>query len=571
VGTRLESGRVAWGCFAALALVSIAVIGFEARGIQVSGDGWAYWNRLAVEGLPSAMFDPPPGTYLIALPLLTVLAPLGELFGIEEYLPLRLVGIGLVVLAAALLFELTRRRAGNVFGLAAGSLMLFLGAAGEVVVTPVRIPGLIATCAGLGMMLALDREDRRGDGVAAALGVVGIASHPVVLPFLAAAGVRIGFGAGSRLRRLALVVALPVALFGLWQVVGYEQPDTIFRRTFTGTVEFAGDHLVSLVSTLTGTFRGPWADGTDFINAVAVAIAIVAAVALVVLCLRRRGISLGLAAALAALIVAAVAPVIGPSGVLFRMPEAPRYIHPGAIIGLWVIAEAIAAGRPWPSWVRPVAAFAATACLVGALISNVAELRDQADEEVRRGDVLRAELGALELARDIDGSTAAGLAAREGDQGSRLALAFSGGQLGPRGAGAIVLGAPTYFDIEAEYGTPAIDADEIPTLPEGLRQQVDLVLGFALPLEASTAGDPPPGECSDIEPGGTATVAPGGALVNPGRTTDAVLRVGLFADEPSYPVPIEAGGAYVALPDVVAGREWKLQADAERPVTVCVS
>ena len=256
MGARLESGRAAWGCFAVLALVSIAVIGFEARGIQVSGDGWAYWNRLTVEGLPSTMFDPPPGTYLIALPMLTVLAPLGELFGIEEYLPLRLVAIGLVVLAAALLFELTRRRAGNVFGLAAGTLMLFLGAAGEVVLTPVRIPGLIATCAGLGMMLALDREDRRGDGVAAALGVVGIASHPVVLPFLAAAGVRIGFGAGSRLRRLALVVALPVALFGVWQVVGYEQPDTIFRRTFTGTVEFAGDHLVSLVSTLTGTFRG---------------------------------------------------------------------------------------------------------------------------------------------------------------------------------------------------------------------------------------------------------------------------------------------------------------------------
>ena len=177
-------------------------------------------------------------------------------------------------------------------------------------------------------------------------------------------------------------MALPVALFGLWQVVGYEEPETIFRRTFTGTVEFAGDHLVSLVSTLTGTFRGPWADGSDFINGVAVAIAIVAAGALVVICLRRRGLSLGLAAALAALIVAAVAPVIGPSGVIFRMPEAGRYFHPGAIIGLWVIAEAIAAGRPWPAG-RAVATVAVGVWLVGALISNVAELRDRADVEVR--------------------------------------------------------------------------------------------------------------------------------------------------------------------------------------------
>ena len=568
MGARLESGRVAWGCFAALALVSIAVIGVEARGVQVSGDGWAYWSRLA-QDLPAALFDPPPGAYLIAFPLLAVLAPLGELFGIEEYLPLRLVGIGLVVLAAALLFELTRRRAGNLFGLAAGTLMLFLGAAGEVVVTPVRIPGLIATCAGLGMMLALDREDRRGDGVAAALGVVGIASHPIVLPFLAAAGVRIGFDGGSWLRRMALVVALPVALFGLWQVVGYEKPETIFRQTFTGTVEFAGDHLVSLVSTLTGTFRGPWADGTDFINAVAVAIAIVAAVALVGVCLRRRGLSLGLAAALAALIVAAVAPVIGPSGVIFRMPDAGRYIHAGAIIGLWVIAEAIAAGRPWPSWTRPAATVAVCVWLVGALFSNVAELRDRADEEVRRGDVLRVELGALELARGVDGSMAAGLAAREGDQETILPLAFGAGQLGPQGASAIVSGAPTYFDIEAEYGTPALDADEIPTLPESLRQQADLVLGAALPVQASDAGDPPPGECSSIEPGDIATVAPGGAVVKPGGTADAVLRVGLFADEPSFAVPIDAGGAYVALPDVGAGLEWKLQAEAVRPVRVC--
>ena len=42
VGARLESGRFAWGCFAALALVSIVVIGFEARGVQIS------WRRMGV-------------------------------------------------------------------------------------------------------------------------------------------------------------------------------------------------------------------------------------------------------------------------------------------------------------------------------------------------------------------------------------------------------------------------------------------------------------------------------------------------------------------------------------------
>ena len=140
-----------------------------------------------------------------------------------------------------------------------------------------------------------------------------------------------------------------------------------------------------------------------------------------------------------------------------------------------------------------------------------------------------------------------------------------GGQLGPEGAEQIVAGAPAYFEIEAEYGTPAIDADEIASLPEVLRQQADLVLGVALPLEASTAGDPPPGDARPSSRGALRPLLPAVRWSILAGAADAVVRVGLFADEPSFPVPIDAGGAHVTLPDV--GRRPRVEASGRGRAT----
>lgn len=403
---RFRSSHPAWAGFAFAAVLSAVFVGIDARGVLPSGDEWDYFHRLATQPLPQALFDAPVNKYLLAVPLFTVYLPQAEIFGIGEALPLRMAGVGLVVIVAGLVMELTRRRAGYGFGLAAGILLLFFGAAGEVLATPQRIPGLMATAFGLGMLLALDRQDRRGDVTAAVCGVLGVASHPVMLPFLAGAGVRALFGKRQRIKRSALVLAPAVAVFGAWRLAVYEQSQAV-EPTFEGIVEFAGDHFVALIASITGLFRGPFVEGTDFVNGASMAVAILSAVALVLVIVRRRGLTLGLAAALAILAAALAVPPLGPSGSgPFSSPDESRYIHPGAVIVLFLLAELVAAGKPFPRRSGVAVAAAALVWLVLAVPANVAELHKRADIAAASGDLVRAELGALELARTVPGSIA---------------------------------------------------------------------------------------------------------------------------------------------------------------------
>jgi hypothetical protein len=337
-------------------------------------------------------------------------------------------------------------------------------------------------------------------------------------------------------------------------------------------------------------------------------VTILAGLVLVAVVVRRRGLTLGLAAALAALAVALIAPPLSSEGAL-RSPFSSRYLHPGGVVCLWLVAELIAAGRPWPRWTRPAAAFAAAAWLVFALVPNIGELRDRAELQARGADVLRAELRALEIAREVEGSRAAEQATIQAALSSVVALAQRQGSVGPRPAKLIANGAAAYFDVAADYGTPAMTTRELLDTPAVYRQQADLVLGNALPLTATPATPPPEladearrapaspnpeleaGSCSVFgvspeplpaqpppDPDGGAppvsrvTGPAGGVWIDPAGADDAALRIGLFADEPSFPLVVAGDGAEVALPEVAAeGRPWRLIFYGERPVTVCAS
>ena len=67
---------------------------------------------------------------------------------------------------------------------------------------------------GLGALLALDREDRRGDVIACALLAIGLFCSHVGIPFVVAATVDIGL-TRERFRR-AFVVVMPTALWLIW-------------------------------------------------------------------------------------------------------------------------------------------------------------------------------------------------------------------------------------------------------------------------------------------------------------------------------------------------------------------
>ena len=176
-----------------------------------ANDDLGYAVRLATDPLGHALLHPPPDKYLIAFPLLVYKA-LFETFGMDSYRPYRVIGILLVLLCAGLLFVLLRRWLPERFAVPPTLLMLFFGAGSEVVVTPVRIPSQIALAAGLGMMLALERRDRRGDLTAMILLVISLGSHPLGISFAAAGAVMIILSSRDGWRRLWVIV-IPGALF----------------------------------------------------------------------------------------------------------------------------------------------------------------------------------------------------------------------------------------------------------------------------------------------------------------------------------------------------------------------
>ena len=132
-----------------------------------------------------------------------------------------------VLLCVALVFELVRRRVGAIAALAAAVLLLFLGAAWEVMIWPFDLHTAYACAAGLAALLVLERGGRGADPIVCALLVVSVATIEVGLAFVAAVAVLILWDA-TRLRR-AWVFLVPAALYLAWSLwaTRFDQGDTL--------------------------------------------------------------------------------------------------------------------------------------------------------------------------------------------------------------------------------------------------------------------------------------------------------------------------------------------------------
>ncbi len=188
--------QLAWALFAVAAVASMLLIGYEGRHQTLIGDQWGYANRLATLPLLHVVFEPPPGKYLLVLPMFAYKAAFATI-GVAHWLPYRLLSIGLTIAVAGLFLILAARRVGYVAALPAAVLIMFLGSASEVTATAIRMPEQVALVAGLGMLLALERRDLRGDVVACLLLLVSVTSHPLGTAFLAAAAVLIACAPGA--------------------------------------------------------------------------------------------------------------------------------------------------------------------------------------------------------------------------------------------------------------------------------------------------------------------------------------------------------------------------------------
>jgi hypothetical protein len=569
-----EQAQVGWLLFAVAAVISVVLIGFAGSGQTLKGDEWGFADRLATEPLFHAILHPPPGKYLIVLPMLFYKVAFSAI-GIGSYLPYRLVGMALTTATAALFLLLAARRVGPLVALPGAVLILFLGSSSEVTATALRIPTQIALVAGLGMLLCLEHRDLRADLAACGLLLISITSHPLGTAFAASAAVLVLSRPAPERWRRVWVFGVPLLVFAAWYVTLREPPPVgpSFGDQLRDLPRFEAQSLAVMAAAATGVFHWPT---THFLTPLSG----VLAGAIVLLTAARvltRRMPPEFWAILAAMIVLFGAPAFAAGGV--RSPAATRYILPGVVMLLLLLSEQAGDIR-FASPRGRVLAGAGAAVFLFAIVCNAIVLEQNARMWAAAGSRVRAELAAVDLARGHVEP-----AFRAEDPTSAAA-----GQPGSFG-----LAATTYFAIEREYGSPAFTPAQLRVQSAPVRSVADAVLARALALHLAPVAtmpptrNPPPhvlattGEvrasmpgCVRLTPGGASSSSQielppkGVALADARRTNELALeRFGAvygYRLEPTQSTRV----AVLRIPPDDVGIPWKLLiVGGQRPVDVC--
>ena len=415
-----------------------------------------------------------------------------NLFG-ADYLVYRLLTAGSVLLMAGLFFVLAKRRIGPVAALAPTLVLLFYGSDAEHVISGNGFAFILALAAGIGALLALEREDLSGDLGACLLLCLTVATYSVGLAFVAGAAVLIMIGA-DRWRR-AWVFLVPGLLYVAWFLwsrasgAGVSSPET------TGGLEasnlllvpnWALNSLAAVGSSLVGLNYPPLGRGWG---------PLVAVVALAALGWRlwRGSIPRWLWAAMALPAVLWVIEAVAaapPS----RVPQSSRYLLSGAIAVLIVAVEAardVRFGR------RGILALYAVAAI--GVLTNIALLRNGERDMRDKSKVVAPELTAVEIAGGRLGPQPPARSnvpwvARVTGQADPNPLA----PLAPADRNA-AFGAPApekpylatgYMEAVRRFGSPALSLPELRAQEEPIRQRVDGYLADSLGLHLQPTSTP---------------------------------------------------------------------------------
>ena len=567
--------RVAWIVFAVAAVISIVVIDVAGSGQTLKGDEWGIADRLATEPLLHAILHAPPGKYLIVLPTVFYKVAFSTI-GIGDYLPYRAVGMALTAATAALFLVLAARRVGSLMALPGAVLILFLGSSGEVTSTALRIPTQVALVAGLGMLLLLERRDLRADLAACGLLLVSITSHPLGTAFAVAAAVLVLSRPAPERWRRAWVFGAPLVVFAAWYVT-LREPFPVgpsLGEQLRELPRFEIQSLAVMAAAATGVFHWPTGHLLTPLS-YAIAGAIVGVTAARALTTR---VPAEFWAVLAALIVLLGAPAFAPGGA--RTPEATRYIFPGVVMLLLLLAE-LARDVSFGTLRARFAGGAVAAVLLFAIVCNAIVLEQNARMWAAAGSRLRAELTALDLARGHVGG---------------LFRAEDPTVPAPNQTRSFGLTAMGYFATENDFGSPALTPAQLRLEPPAVRQAADFVLARALALHLSPVpsmpptGDQPPRVlaatatarpssrrgCRTIRSSGPSRsvqleLPPGGAALvgaNQQRTQLALARFG------DYAVPLEPARstriALLRIPPDADPMPWRLLIrGSSRPIEAC--
>lgn len=565
----LERLAISGLLFAMVAAIVFFVI--EGRGLTLLVDDWSFGFAARTNFDASAFLSDHNG-HFVAVPIALTKASL-QLFGADAALPLRLTTIAVHLTTVACLFLLMRKAIGTVAAVVPAVLVLFLGAANDVLIGSHGLPFTISVATGLAAWLALQQGSRGWDVAAAALLTVGIASDGVALPFVFGAAAAIWM-AGSPRSRL-WVAALPFTLYVLWWI-GYGGSGSDFAiANVAGLPAFAFDSLAASLGSIAGLFTMPGGRTVGFDLSAGQALAGASLVALLIAVVAReyrpsRATIPSLVALLSFWLLTAG---VASSG---RQPYSSRYLYVGVVLVLLVLAYGIAASPQ-----RRRGAMALAAICAFALLPSIRELTYAADGARVESAINRAVMGAANM---VEGHAPGGTVLEDPADivaGQLPELAFSLEQ---------------YEASRDRFGAPAFSVAQIATAQPNVRAAADHFLARALgvglrPVEGPPARLPPVdaaqtggvlsriGGCLRFRPlaaGAQVTLRlpVGGLWLRPAAGPDVQIGLRRFADNFGVLAGPAVGGLATTLDLPFAGaasRGWHAQLTANQPILICAA
>ena len=424
-----------------------------------------------------------------------------EVFGMDSARPIQAIHAVLLLLMNGALFLYLRRRVGDWAALIGTVMVLFLGAAFEILLYSFAMNFTGAIAAGIGALVALDRDDRKGDIAASILLLVGVFFSMVIVPFIVAVAAEWALNPRDRRGRI-FVPGVSLGVLVVWWLIWGQNSDesTVVASNFLLLPDTAfdaiGSGFTSLFGLATGYGNEPSQPNLIWGKVMAIVAVAIAWWRIKVIGSPQRGFLVVAAGLLTYLLL------LGMSLSDERQPTFSRFQLP-LVIFILMIASTLLEG------IRIGAVWLVTGTVVAALSINagIGLMRERVEERWEpTGLYVRTWLTGTELA----GTDA--LPARE------LQLRMP-----------VMVGVGDYLDASERYGSPALNRSEISALEPAELTWVD---GWF--INASGAGldaDPPASKPSTCRPAAAAPIElkPGRYRVEnetKGEVTVLVARLG---------------------------------------------
>jgi hypothetical protein len=526
-----------WALLAVAVLASGVLLLVWQSHLSFEADEWDYLlNR---HGFNLDVLLRPHGEHIVLGPVLIYKA-IQSTLGMERLLPYAVVSTASFLASVAMLFLYLRRRVDEWLALAAALPVLFMGTGREVLLWPVNVSFTAAMAAGIGALLALEREDQRGDAIACGLLALGVAFSELALFF--AVGAAVSMVLARRPWSRAYVIIVPVVLYAGWYAGwGHTAESHVTLHHIVHSPVYLIEGIASSAWSLLGvpTERRVGGDWPALLGLTAVGV------------LRARSRT-----PLPATFWSALATLLCfwlLTGASFeaggREPTQWRYQYVGGVLLLLVLGNVVAGVRLQP-WAVPAAL--GVACL--AAIANLAVLRHQ---QMWLSDRATEERGAL-TGLEVAGSRA----------DPNLILLPSNTTNGALWS----LTVGPYLSAVDAFGSPAYSLSNLPGAPETARVAADRLIAQSeyLTLIPVRRVPPVPGSCATLTTRGSSVVslrAPGVTVRAPSGVHET-LDLRRFASSSSVVFALQ-GPSLMLIPTDGSRRPWQARLAGSRPVTLC--